>query len=87
MYRLSRDELSYLLDPVSIFGPDFPGETFRILREREVAECGEYRTQRLVLKAFDDLARSERFAGDMATRESAIEQSWKRPVGASIGGS
>jgi hypothetical protein len=75
MYRLSRDELSYLLDPVSIFGPDFPGETFRILREREVAECGEYRTQRLVLKAFDDLARSERFAGDMATRESAIQRS------------
>ena len=32
------------------FGPDFPGETFRVLKEKEEREYGEYRTRRLVLK-------------------------------------
>jgi hypothetical protein len=34
-------------------GPDYPSETFRVLKEREVAEVGEYRTRRLVLEAWD----------------------------------
>ena len=28
-------------------------ETFRVLKEREIRELGEYRTQRLVLAAWD----------------------------------
>jgi len=32
---------------------DFPGETFRVLKEKEIAKYGEYRTQRLVLAAWD----------------------------------
>jgi hypothetical protein len=35
--------------------PDFPGETFRILKEKEERQCGEYRTRRLVLEAWDKL--------------------------------
>ncbi len=34
---------------------DFPGETFRVLREREMREYGEYRTRRLVLQAWERL--------------------------------
>jgi len=32
---------------------DFPGETFRILKEKKKKHYGEYRTRRLVLKAWD----------------------------------
>ena len=34
-YGLTRDELRYILDPKDVYGPDFPGETFRILKEKE----------------------------------------------------
>jgi hypothetical protein len=34
-------------------GRDFPGETFRILKEKEEREYGEYRTRRLVLEVWD----------------------------------
>ena len=34
---------------------DFPGETFRVLKDREMREYGEYRTGRLVLAAWDAL--------------------------------
>jgi len=30
---------------------NFPGETFRVLKEKEGKQYGEYRTRRLVLKA------------------------------------
>jgi hypothetical protein len=56
-YSLTRDELRYLLDPADARGADYPSETFRVLKEREMRELGEYRTQRLVLASFDRLAR------------------------------
>ncbi len=34
----------------------FPGDTFRVLKEKETAKFGEYRTRRLVLEAWDRLA-------------------------------
>jgi hypothetical protein len=52
-YGLTRDELRYILDPADVHGPDFPGETFRVLKEKEQAKLGEYRTRRLVLEAWD----------------------------------
>jgi hypothetical protein len=55
-YALTRDELRYILDPADVHGPDFPGETFRVLKEKETAKFGEYRTRRLVLEAWDRLA-------------------------------
>src|SRR5688572_10923465 len=50
LYRLTRDELRYILDPADVMGPDYPSETFRVLRENEEREFGEYRTGRLVLE-------------------------------------
>ena len=54
-YGLSRDELVYVLDPAKAKGPDYPSETFRVLQKNEIARFGEYRTERLVLAAFDRL--------------------------------
>jgi hypothetical protein len=59
-YGLTRDELRYILDPADVHGPDFPGETFRVLKEKETAKFGEYRTRRLVLDAWDRLASATR---------------------------
>jgi hypothetical protein len=53
LYGLSRDELRYILDPKEVYGEDFPGETFRVLKEKEIKQFGEYRTRRLVLEAWD----------------------------------
>lgn len=55
LYGLTRDELRYILDPKDVHGPDFPGETFRVLKEKEERQLGEYRTRRLVLGAYDRL--------------------------------
>ena len=57
LYGLDRDELRYILDPADVIGPNYPTETFRVLKQREVnpKEFGEYRTRRLVLEAFDRL--------------------------------
>ena len=63
LYGLTRDELRYILDPKDVYGPDpstgsgqaFPGETFRVLKEKEERAYGEYRTRRLVLEAWDRL--------------------------------
>jgi hypothetical protein len=58
-YGLTRDELRYILDPVDVMGEDYPSETFRGLKKNEEREFGEYRTQRLVLEAWDKLERGE----------------------------
>jgi hypothetical protein len=55
LYGLTRDELRYILDPADIYGSDFPSETFRVLKNNETKKYGEYRTQRLVLAAWDIL--------------------------------
>lgn len=73
LYRLTRDELRYLLNPKDVFGADFPSETFRVLSDKEKSAYGEYRTRRLVLEAFDRLAESERFRSEFSNRESAFE--------------
>lgn len=57
LYGLTRDELRYILDPQEIHGEDFPGETFRGLKNNEIRQYGEYRTKRLVLEAWDKLFR------------------------------
>jgi hypothetical protein len=43
--------LPYLED---IYCKDSPGETFRVLKEKEEKKYGEYRTRRLVLEAWDN---------------------------------
>jgi hypothetical protein len=34
-YGLTRDELRYILDPADVNGPDYPSETFRVLKNNE----------------------------------------------------
>lgn len=53
LWGLSRLELQYILNPSDVVGVDYPTETFRGLRDSEIKEFGEYRTQRLVLEAWD----------------------------------
>ena len=38
-----------------MYGPDFPGEAFRVLKNNEIKKYGQYRTRRLVLEAWDRL--------------------------------
>lgn len=59
LYGLTRDELRYILDPADIMREDYPAETFRVLKNKEIKAFGEYRTQRLVLAAWDRLACGE----------------------------
>ena len=40
LYGLTRDELRYILDPKEVHGEDFPGETFRVLKEKEIKQFG-----------------------------------------------
>ena len=56
LYGLTRDELRYILDPADVLGEGYPSETFRVLKNKELREFGEYRTQRLVLAAWDAMA-------------------------------
>lgn len=59
LYGLIRDELRYILDPADLMGEDYPSETFRVLKNNEIKEFGEYRTQKLVLREFDRMALAE----------------------------
>lgn len=52
LYGLSEEEFRYILDPSDVCGADYPSESFRVLKEKELAEFGEYRTQRMVLDAW-----------------------------------
>lgn len=57
LYGLTREELAYILAPTTKYPTDCPTVTFPTLRTNELKKYGEYRTQRLVLAAFDDLTR------------------------------
>lgn len=59
LYTLDRDELRYILDPVDVMGVDYPSETFRVLKDKELREFGEYRTGNLVLREFDRMTLAE----------------------------
>jgi hypothetical protein len=51
LYGLTREELAYILD------------TFPIVRRKDEAQFGEYRTKRLILENYDALA--DRFDGSL----------------------
>ena len=60
-YGLDRDGLRYVLDPAEVSGENYPSETFRVLKNNEIREFGEYRTARLVLEAWDRMAEDGTF--------------------------
>ena len=55
VYGLSKEDMLYILDPANILGQDCGVETFKVLRTREIREFDEYRTQKLILDAWDRL--------------------------------
>ena len=53
MYGLERTDMEWILDP------PLPSFSFPALQRNEIADIGEYRTQRLVLTAYDQLAQGK----------------------------
>jgi hypothetical protein len=71
-YSLSRDDLRYILDPADVLGPGYPSETFRVLKKNEITKFGEYRTQRLVLAAWDRQAAGLTPASELPTEVRVV---------------
>lgn len=53
LYGLNTEDLVYILDPEDICGKGCINETFRVLKDNEIRQYGEYRTKRLVLEAWN----------------------------------
>lgn len=53
LYGLDTEDLHYILDPEDICGKGCINETFRVLKDNELRQYGEYRTKRLVLEAWN----------------------------------
>ena len=53
MYQLERTDLEWILDA------EEPSQSFPGLKRNEMRQFGEYRTQRYVLQAYDQMARGE----------------------------
>jgi len=49
---LPRKNSTTFRTPQDVFGPDFPGETFRVLKKKEIRQFSEYKTKRLVLEVW-----------------------------------
>lgn len=73
LYGLTTEELRYILDPQDVYGADFPGETFRVLKDKEIRKYGEYRTRRLVLEAWERLERGEKEAPYINSNEAILK--------------
>jgi len=86
-YELKRDALRYILDPADVRGPDYPSETFRVLKEKEIRQFGEYRTRRLVLEAWDRMEADGTFIalGLAAGQATAMAPTGQEPVLATLG--
>ena len=56
LYGLHRDDTAYILD------------TFPIVRRKDIAQHGEYRTQRVILEIYDAMAESTRTGQPYQTR-------------------
>ena len=52
LYGLSTEDLRYILDPEDVCGEGCINETFRVLKDNEIRQYGEYRTKRLVMDAW-----------------------------------
>lgn len=53
LYGLSTEDLRYILDPEDVCGGSCINETFRVLKDNEMRQLGEYRTKRLVMEAWN----------------------------------
>lgn len=55
LYDVTTAELKYILDPEDVCGKGCINETFRVMKDKDINEYGEYRTKRLVLEAWERL--------------------------------
>ena len=53
LYGLNTEDLRYILDPEDVCGKGCINETFRVLKDNELRQYGEYRTKHLVLEAWN----------------------------------
>ena len=53
LYGLDTEDLRYILEPEDICGKGCINETFRVLKDNELRQYGEYRTKRLILEAWN----------------------------------
>lgn len=53
LYGLTTEDLRYILDPEDVCGEGCINETFRVLKDNEIRQYGEYRTKRLILDAWN----------------------------------
>lgn len=58
---MTHDKLLSFLDPADLKCSYYPTETFRVLKEKEIRQHGEYRTRRLVLEAWDRMEANGEF--------------------------
>lgn len=72
-YGLTEEEQRYVLDPAKVRGADYPSETFRVLKEREIRLYGEYRTERLVLEAWQQTAASQQPTFPVSVEQPRLE--------------
>ncbi|HEL7750911.1 TPA: N-6 DNA methylase [Stenotrophomonas maltophilia] len=80
LYGLTEENLRYILDPADVLGEDYPSETFRVLKNKELREFGEYRTQKLVLEAFTrDFQAEHTLVRQTVDRASLTGGIWARP--------
>jgi hypothetical protein len=90
-FGLDLDGLRYVLDPTNVKGSEYPSETFRVLKAKETARLGEYRTGRLVLDAWARLAttsvgtRPIEVRVESATARVLRDGAWARPIPAGAG--
>ncbi|MFN8017149.1 MAG: hypothetical protein U0P45_03405 [Acidimicrobiales bacterium] len=56
LYGIEREDVDYIM------------ETFPIVKRRDEAEFGEYRTKRLILEIYDEMAEAERNGTEYKTR-------------------
>lgn len=54
LYGLTTEDLRYILDPEDACGEGCINETFRVLKDNELRQYGEYRTKRLVLDVWNE---------------------------------
>lgn len=52
LYGLNTEDMRYILDPEDVCGQGCINETFRVLKDNEIRQYGEYRTKRLVMDAW-----------------------------------
>ena len=53
LYGLNTENLRYILDPENVCGKGCINETFRVLKDNELRQYGEYRTKCLVLETWN----------------------------------